>query len=153
MNDNSSFIHHNTTDNFTMDILPSLPSGATYAFWILRIVLGVVFFVHGSQKVLGWFGGYGLKGTGDFFVNVLKIPRPLFYANAFSEFLGGMFIVVGVLPRLVALGFAASMIVATYKLHWKSGFFLNSGSDPNRGNGYEYNLALLAMSLAVAVGM
>ena len=134
-----------------MDILPSLPGGPTYAFWLLRIALGVVFFAHGSQKVFGWFGGHGLKATGDLFAAHLHIPRPLFYLSAFGELLGGVFVVAGIFPRLSALGLAVIMTVALLKVHRKAGFFLSTS--PGTPNGYEYNLALIAMSLAVAVGV
>jgi putative oxidoreductase len=134
-----------------MEILPSIPNGAAYAFWLLRVILGVVFFAHGAQKVFGWFGGHGLKATGDMFATYLRIPRPLFYLSAFGELLGGLFVIIGIFPRLVSLGLAVMMLVAIIKVHRKAGFFLSTS--PEKPNGYEYNLALIAMSLAVAVGL
>lgn len=115
---------------------------------LLRIVLGVVFFAHGAQKVTGWFGGYGLASTVGAFKNYMKIPAPFAFVASFTEFIGGVFIIFGFLTRLTALGLLINMIVAIYKVHWKSGFFLSSG-EPNKGNGFEYNLTLAVILLTV----
>jgi putative oxidoreductase len=115
---------------------------------LLRVILGVIFFAHGAQKVTGWFGGMGLHGTVGAFKNYMHIPAPLAYAASFTEFFGGIFIITGFLTRLTALGLFVNMIVAIYKVHWKSGFFLSSG-EPNKGNGFEYNLSLAVISLVL----
>lgn len=115
---------------------------------LLRVILGVIFFAHGAQKVMGWFGGYGLTGTVGAFKNYMHIPAPLTYLASFTEFFGGIFIILGFMTRLSALGLLISMIVAIFTVHIKSGFFLSSG-EPNKGNGYEFNLALAAISLAL----
>lgn len=113
---------------------------------VLRITLGAIMFAHGAQKVLGWFGGYGLKATTGHFKNALHIPLPLAYIAAFTEFLGGIAIAAGILTRLAALGIAVAMAVAIQKVHIKNGFFLSGGANGKSG-GFEYNLALLAMAL------
>jgi putative oxidoreductase len=120
------------------------------ALLIIRVTLGVIFFAHGAQKVLGWYGGNGLAVTVGAFKNYMKIPAPLAYTAAFIELFGGIFILAGFLTRLTALGLVINMIVAIYKVHWKSGFFLSSG-EPNKGNGFEYNLSLIAISLFLLV--
>jgi len=117
---------------------------------VLRITLGSIMFAHGAQKVLGWFGGYGLKATTGHFKNALHIPAPLAYIAAYTEFLGGIAIAAGVLTRLAALGFVVTMAVAIQKVHIKNGFFLNSGAD-GKGVGIEFNLALLAMGLLLVL--
>ncbi len=114
---------------------------------ILRFVLGTIMFAHGAQKVLGWFGGYGLKGTSGYFKDVLQIPVPLFYAAAFTEFFGGIAVATGVLTRLAAFGFIIVMTVAIFKSHLKNGFFMNWSAQAGKGEGFEFNLALLAMAL------
>lgn len=78
----------------------------------------------------------------------MKIPAPLAYIASFTEFIGGVFIIFGFLTRLTAFGLFINMIVAIYKVHWKSGFFLSSG-EPNKGNGFEYNLTLAVILLTV----
>lgn len=117
---------------------------------LLRVVLGVIFFAHGAQKVMGWFGGYGLAGTVGAFKNYMKIPAPLTYLASFTEFFGGIFIVLGFLTRLTALGLFINMIVAIFKVHIKSGFFLSSG-EPEKGNGYEYSMSLAVMSIFLLI--
>ena len=70
---------------------------ATYPSWaitVVRVTLGVIFFAHGSQKVLGWFGGYGLKGTTTYFIST-GLPLPVAYAVCFFEFLGGLGLLLG----------------------------------------------------------
>lgn len=112
---------------------------------LLRVIVGVTFFAHGAQKVMGWFGGYGLVGTAGAFKNYMHIPAPLTYLVSFTEFFGGIFIIFGFLTRLTALGLLINMIVAIFKVHLKAGFFLSS--EPGKSNGYEYNLSLAAVSL------
>lgn len=111
---------------------------------ILRIVLGVTFIAHGGQKVFGWWQGPGLSG----FVSHLHqsgIPVPLAYLAAFTEFGGGLAVLIGLLTRLAALGLCCVMTVAIYQVHWVHGFFMNGA----KGQGFEYPLALLAMALGL----
>lgn len=108
---------------------------------ILRLTLGVVFFMHGAQKVLGWYGGGGLEGTAQF-MNSLGIPTFMAYVSSFWEFLGGIFLIVGFLTRIWALGLVINMIVAMQLAH--SGFFVSQG-------GIELALVLMVMALAVTL--
>ena len=127
----------------------------TYPSWSLMIVrlgLGVIFFAHGSQKVFGWFGGHGLKGTIGYFQQSLQIPPALGALAALGELLGGLGMLVGFLSRPAALGLIVSMLVAISKVHWPNGFFLNWEMQPGKGHGFEMNLALIAMALAIFVG-
>ena len=126
-----------------MNIFTSSYDLMSVGLLILRITLGSIFFAHGAQKVLGWFGGYGLKGTQGHFKSVLHIPAPLFYVAAFTEFFGGIALVAGILTQLAALGIVVVMTVAILKAHAKNGFFLSSA----KGQGFEFNLALIAMAL------
>lgn len=126
-----------------MDSFTSSYDMMSVGLLILRITLGSIFFAHGAQKVLGWFGGYGLKGTQGHFRDVLHIPAPLFYAAAFTEFLGGIALAAGILTRLAAFGIVVVMTVAITKAHAKNGFFLGSP----KGQGFEFNLALIAMAI------
>src|SRR5258708_4253963 len=95
-----------------------------WAFLFLRLAVGAVFFAHGGQKVFGWFGGNGLDAT---VAGLAKggVPMPLGYAVAFTEFLGGLGLIAGVLARLSALGIATIMTVAILKVHLANGFFMN----------------------------
>ena len=113
---------------------------------ILRIALGVVFFAHGSQKVLGWFGGHGIHATAVSFVS-MGIPLPLAYIAMFTEFLGGLGLIFGVLSRLSALGIFINMVVAVLLVHIHNGFFMNWGMVPGKGEGYEYHILVMAICL------
>lgn len=115
------------------------------------MVLGVIFFMHGGQKVMGWFGGQGLAATVQGMTG-MGLPAVLVYIVAFTEFLGGIALFFGLLSRLAAFGVMCVMIGAVITVHWPNGFFLNFYMTPGVGHGYEYNLALIAMSLGVILG-
>jgi putative oxidoreductase len=117
---------------------------ATYnlALFILRLVLGLVMFAHGAQKVLGLWGGHGMHATVTYFQENLNIPPVLTYLSMAAEFLGGLGLIVGLLGRVAALGIAVNMAVAIFVAHWDKGFFNDKG-------GFEFPLALLAMALAL----
>lgn len=121
-----------------------------YAALVLRVMLGVVFFPHGAQKVLGWFGGYGFAGTYDAFTNKMGIPG-LFALLAFAaEFLGAIGLIVGFMSRLAAFGIMCVMIVAVNMLHWQHGFFMN-WSGQQKGEGFEFHLLVIAMAVALII--
>src|SRR5258708_9575376 len=80
---------------------------------ILRLVLGVVFFAHGAQKTLGWFGGYGFSGTMGFFTQQAHIPPPFAFLAICAEFLGGSGLILGLLRRPAAFGLACYLSVAS----------------------------------------
>src|SRR5579859_2953626 len=84
---------------------------------ILRLVLGVVFFAHGAQKMLGWFGGYGFSGTMGFFTGTLHIPEVFAFLAIASEFFGGIGLIAGFLTRIAAFGIATTMLVAIAMVH------------------------------------
>jgi putative oxidoreductase len=112
---------------------------------IIRVLLGVVFFAHGAQKMLGWFGGYGFSGTMGFFTGALHIPAVFAFLAIAAEFFGGLGLIFGVLTRVAALGIAVNMLVAIAMVHGRFGFFMNwSGSQ--KGEGFEYHLLALAMA-------
>ncbi len=117
---------------------------------ILRGVLGLIFVAHGAQKLLGWFGGKGLFATIQMFNDGMGIPPFFAYLAIFTEFFGGLALLFGVLSRLAGLGIAFTMLVAMLKVTFKGEFFLKTGSDPG-ADGIEYNLALMAMALCVAL--
>lgn len=118
---------------------------------LIRLPLGTIMMAHGSQKLLGIFGGQGLTGTLKNFEDNLHIP-PIFTLLAIiAEFAGGFGILSGFLTRLSAAGTATVLAVAIYKIHWVNGFFLNMHCVPGRGHGLEYSFALLCMSLYLVV--
>jgi len=117
---------------------------------IVRIILGVVFFAHGAQKALGWFGGAGLQNTLRVFREQLQIPTPLALLSVAAEFLGGLGLMVGLLSRIAALGIAVVMVVALITVHGRFGFFMNWYGE-KKGHGIEYHVLVLALALAVMI--
>jgi putative oxidoreductase len=111
----------------------------------LRLAIGVVFIAHGSQKLFGWFGGYGIAKTAEGFGHMGLHPA-IFWAwvVAIAEFFGGLGLVGGLLTRLSALGLTIDMIVAIVKVHLKNGFFVHEG-------GFEFPMMLLATALALLI--
>src|SRR5215469_18464476 len=115
---------------------------------VLRVVLGAVFFVHGAQKMLGWFGGFGFHGTMGFFTQQIGIPAPLAFLAIAAEFFGGLGLVAGLLSRVAAFGIAVNMLVAIRLVHFANGFFMN-WAGTQKGEGFEYHLLALALLVAV----
>jgi len=112
---------------------------------ILRLVLGVVFFAHGAQKMLGWFGGYGFSGTMGFFTGMMHIPAPFAFLAIAAEFFGGLGLIFGLLTRIAAFGIFCNMVVAVAMVHHNFGLFMN-WTGAQKGEGYEFHLLALAMA-------
>ncbi len=117
---------------------------------LVRLVLGVIMFAHGSQKMLGWFGGYGFKGTMGFFTQMMHIPAPLAFLAIAAEFFGGLGLIVGLLTRVAAFGITVNMLVAIFTVHLPNGFFMN-WTGQQKGEGFEYHLLVLAMTVALMI--
>jgi len=114
-----------------------------YGLLLLRVVIGGTMFAHGAQKLFGWFGGHGLRGTGGFFGS-LGFRAPLLMALlAGASEAAGLLFALGLLTPLAALGIAVVMLMAVATVHWAKGFW-------NMAGGYEFNLTLLAVAVAVA---
>jgi putative oxidoreductase len=117
---------------------------------IVRLALGVVFFAHGAQKLLGWFGGYGFTGTMGFFTGVLHIPAIFAFLAIAAEFFGGLGLIFGFLTRIAAVGVLSNMIVAIALVHSQFGFFMN-WTGTQKGEGYEYHLVVLAVTALLII--
>lgn len=126
----------NTTDDFTLTAS--------------RLVLGIVFFAHGAQKTLGWFGGYGYSGTMGFFTKQMGIPAPLAFLAIAAEFLGGLGLIFGLLGRIAAFGIISNMVVAILMVHRQNGFFMNWAGN-QKGEGFEYHLLAIALGLGILI--
>jgi len=125
-------------------IKKTLVSNAGLEAVILRVPIGLILAAHGSQKLFGWFGGYGLEGTGQWMASVGLNPGFLMALLAGSaEFFGGVALILGLLTRPAAAISAVTMLVALFWVHWGKGFFLNT-------HGIEYALALLSATTALA---
>ncbi|HWO32498.1 MAG TPA: DoxX family protein [Candidatus Acidoferrum sp.] len=120
------------------------------AVTFLRLVLGVVFFAHGAQKALGWFGGYGFSGTMGFFTGMMHIPGLFAVLAIAAEFLGGLGLIVGLLTRVAAFGIFCNMVVAVAMIHYQFGFFMN-WAGTQKGEGFEFHLLVLAITVFLMI--
>jgi len=112
---------------------------------VLRVPVGLILAAHGSQKLFGWFGGYGLEGTGKWMASIGLEPGLLMAAlSGSAEFFGGVFLLLGLLTRPSALVVAFTMAVAIFSVHIHNGLFMSN-------NGYEYALALLAAAVSLII--
>jgi putative oxidoreductase len=132
-----------------MKILENLfKTDGTVSTLLLRLTLGAVFFPHGAQKVLGWFGGHGFAGTMGFFTGTMHIPAFLAFLAIAAEFAGSIALILGLGTRIAALGIASTMAVTVAMVHAQFGFFMNwAGSQ--KGEGYEYHLLAIGIALAL----
>jgi putative oxidoreductase len=126
----------NTSDDFTITIV--------------RLVMGCVFFAHGAQKMLGWFGGYGFAGTMGFFTHQMGIPAPFAFIAICAEFFGGLGLLVGLLGRIAAFGIICDMLVAILMVHRHNGLFMNWAGN-QKGEGFEYHLLAIAIGLLILI--
>jgi putative oxidoreductase len=112
---------------------------------LARLVVGLLMAAHGSQKLFGWFGGYGLAGTGGFFESLGFRPGRLFAAAAgFAEVTGGVLLALGLLGPLGPALIMSVMIVAIATVHWQHGLF-------SQNNGIELPLVYVAAVAAIAL--
>lgn len=121
-----------------------------WAGLILRLTLGLVMFPHGAQKMLGWFGGFGFSGTTGFFTGTMHLPWVIAFLVIVGEFFGSLGLIVGFLNRFVAASFVVIMLGAIVTTHLPHGFFMNWFGQ-QQGEGYEYHLLVIGMSLALMV--
>ncbi|MET4000537.1 DoxX family protein [Marinobacterium sp. MBR-109] len=122
-----------------------LNTSNSYAPLVLRVPAGIIFMAHGAQKLFGAFGGHGLEGTGQWMASIGLEPGYLMALLAGSaEFFGGLAILIGLLVRPAAAALAFAMLVAIFAVHIGHGLFVSN-------NGYEFALALLAMSVSLLI--
>jgi putative oxidoreductase len=115
----------------------------SYGLLLLRVVIGGTLFAHGAQKLFGWFGGHGLRGTAGFFGSTgWRLPLLMAFLAGLGE-TSGLAFAFGLLTPLAALGIATVMLNAIFAVHWRNGFFNGDG-------GLEFPLALGAVAVAVA---
>ncbi|HEX9484418.1 MAG TPA: DoxX family protein [Gemmatimonadaceae bacterium] len=112
---------------------------------ILRVVFGLLMAGHGMQKLAGWFGGYGLTKTGEFFVQLGFRPGHLLAAVASAtETTGGLLVVLGLLGPIGPALIVSVMIVAAVTVHWGNGIFAGT-------NGIEIPALYAAAAVALAL--
>ena len=120
-------------------------STMSFGLLVLRVVVGLIMAAHGAQKLLGWFGGYGLRGTGQFFVQLGFQPGPAFAAAAsICEIISGLLVTFGFLGPIGPALMISVMIVAAMTVHWEHGLFASN-------NGIELPLLYGAAAFALAL--
>ena len=117
---------------------------------IIRVMLGIVMFPHGAQKLLGWFGGYGLEGTLGFFTDKVGGPMIIAILIILGESLGALGLIAGFLTRFCAAGIFMIMAGAIVMSHASNGFFMN-WSGQQAGEGFEYHLLAIALCLPLLI--
>lgn len=120
-------------------------SGDSVSALPLRVAAGVIFTAHGAQKLFGWFGGYGLEGTGQFMASMGLEPGLLMaLLTGGAEFFGGLALLLGLAVRPASMLLAFTMLVAIVSVHLPNGLFLSN-------SGYEFALALLGISITLLI--
>lgn len=128
-----------------MDTIQITPGGLSSGMLILRLIVGLVMAAHGAQKLFGWFGGYGLTGTGEFMVQLgFRQGRLFATAAALSEAAGGLLVALGFLGPVGPALIISVMLVAAVTVHWKNGLFATA-------NGIELPLLFGAAATAIAL--
>lgn len=120
------------------------------AITVLRLATGVVFFAHGAQKMLGWFGGYGFTGTMGFLTGMLHIPAVFAFLAIAAEFFGGLGLILGLLTRVAAFGIFCNMLVAVAMVHRQFGLFMN-WAGTQKGEGFEFHILALAITVLLMI--
>jgi len=118
--------------------------------FVLRLLLGIVFFPHGAQKVFGWFGGPGFSGTMGMFTEKMGVPAFLAFLAILAESGGALALITGLLTRVAAFGIACNMVVAIFMVHLPNGFFMN-WFGKQKGEGFEYHLLVIAIAIALMI--
>ena len=131
--------------NITNTLINMIKTEQSLSSLPLRLSAGIIFSAHGAQKLFAWFGGYGLDGTGQWMDSIGLSPGYLMALLAGSvEFFGGLLLIAGLLIRPTSFVLALTMIVAIFSVHINNGLFISN-------NGYEFGLALLAITLALFI--
>ena len=119
-------------------LLQLIATNQNWSSTVMRVPLGIILAAHGAQKLFGWFGGYGLEGTGQWMASIGLTPGFLMALLAGSaEFFAGIALVLGIATRPASAVLAFTMLVAIFAAHSQGGLFLSN-------NGFEYALALFA---------
>jgi putative oxidoreductase len=131
---------NDTTTTFFQRVLDT---DAGWGSLALRVPAGIIFAAHGAQKLFGWFGGYGLAGTGQWMESIGIAPGYFMALLAGgAEFFGGLALIAGLLVRPASAALAVTMLVAIVTAHAGKGLFMAN-------NGYEFALALLAITVGL----
>jgi putative oxidoreductase len=116
----------------------------------LRIILGLVIFPHGAQKLLGWFGGYGFTGTMNFFTETVGLPWLIGFLVIMIEFFGSLLLIAGTGTRIIAASYIVLALGIAISSHFQNGFFINWLGNQT-GEGFEFFILWIGLSIALLV--
>ena len=117
---------------------------------VLRIILALVIFPHGAQKLLGWFGGYGFTGTMNFFTETVGLPWIIGFLVIIIEFFGSLALIAGIGTRIIAASYIILALGIMLSSHVQHGFFINWFGNQS-GEGFEYFILWIALSIALLI--
>jgi putative oxidoreductase len=117
---------------------------------IVRVIPGIIVAAHGSQKLLGWFGGYGFEGTMTFFTDTIGLPYLIAFFIILAESVGMIALIAGLFSRLISGSLIAIMIGAIVTVHGEFGFFMN-WSGNNAGEGFEFHLLIISLAMVIVI--
>ena len=121
-----------------------------YAPLIVRLMLGLVIFPHGAQKLLGWFGGYGFSGTMGYLTETAGLPWIVAFGVIILESVGAIALIAGLGTRIIAASYALLAVGIIFTQHGQHGFFMN-WFGTQQGEGYEYFLLWIGMALSLVI--
>jgi putative oxidoreductase len=117
---------------------------------VLRVLLGIVIFPHGAQKLLGWFGGGGFTASMRWLESSFHIPTIFALLAILAESVGAVALIAGFFTRIAALAISVNMLVAVALVHGKVGFFMN-WTGTAKGEGFEYHILVAAIGIALMI--
>ena len=127
-----------------------LTNSGNWSALVARLALGITVFVHGAQKLFGWFGGYGFKGTMGFLTHQVGLPYAVALLVILIESVAALMIIAGILTRVAALGIFGLFTIIMIRFHSVNGFFMNWSGD-QKGEGIEYFIILLGVALTLII--
>lgn len=117
---------------------------------VIRMTIGIILFPHGAQKMIGLFGGYGFSGTMGFFTDTMHLPWLVGFLVIVIEFIGSISLIIGFASRLWSASIIILMLGIIITSHWEYGFFMNWFGN-QKGEGYEYHLLVIGLSIAALI--
>ena len=122
----------------------------SYAPLAIRLMLGLVVFPHGLQKLMGWFGGYGFSGTMEFFTETMGLPWIIGFLVIILESIGAIALIAGLAIRPIAASFVVLALGILFTSHLQHGFFMNWYGN-QQGEGYEFFLLWIGMAISLVI--
>jgi len=121
-----------------------------YTLLLVRLSIALVVAAHGTQKLFGWFGGFGFEGTMGFFTETIGLPYILAIGIILIESVGMIALALGALSRLISFGLITIMVGAIATVHLPNGFFMN-WLGTQAGEGFEFHLLLISLSAVISI--